>query len=362
MSGTTGRLFRKSLSIVVTAGLIATVTPLAAQAAAQRRLTVSDSSVVETDTGAATLSFRITYSGKPVPGVKVDYATSADTATVGVDYLDVTGTATLPAGGCKCMNVSVDVVGDLDIEPMETFEIDLANPVKATIRDGLGVGAIFDNDAPSISVDDVSLAEGNAGSAVATFTVALSGASPSTVEVAYATSDADATVGVDYTASAGTLTFVPGDITETVDVTVAGDTDPEVDEEALLTLSGELNATLADGVANLTIVDDDRTPTALTLRVSRGTNRATARGQLEAAEVTSQVRVTLQVLRNGRYRNVGSKTVLVKRLADRDSDSIADAVYGAKFNGLSHGRYRMLAAFAGSVELTPSKKTSRFRL
>jgi hypothetical protein len=361
MAGPT-RLVPRLIGIAVIAGLIATITPLAAQAGGQRRLTASDASVTEGDAGTKAISFRIAYSGKAVAGVSVDYATSAATATAGVDYLDVAGTAVLPAGGCKCLTIKVDVIGDLDVELVETLEIDLTNPVKATIRDSLGVGTIFDNDIPSISVDDLSVAEGNAGSAVASFTVALSTVSPSTVEVVYATSDAGATAGVDYTQSAGTLTFAPGDTTETVDVTVAGDTDAETDEQVVVTLSGALNALIADDAGTLTIVDDDRMLTALTLRVSRGATRATARGQLEVAEATSQVRVTLQRLRNGRYRSVESKTVLVKNLADRDLDSISDAVYLARFKGLSQGRYRMRVTFPGSLELMPSRKLVRFRL
>lgn len=361
MAGPT-RLVPRLIGIAVIAGLIATITPLAAQAGGQRRLTASDASVTEGDAGTKAISFRIAYSGKAVAGVSVDYATSAATATAGVDYLDVAGTAVLPAGGCKCLTIKVDVIGDLDVELVETLEIDLTNPVKATIRDSLGVGTIFDNDIPSISVDDLSVAEGNAGSAVASFTVALSTVSPSTVEVVYATSDAGATAGVDYTQSAGTLTFAPGDTTETVDVTVAGDTDAETDEQVVVTLSGALNALIADDAGNLTIVDDDRMLTALTLRVSRGATRATARGQLEVAEATSQVRVTLQRLRNGRYRSVESKTVLVQNLADRDLDSISDAVYLARFKGLSQGRYRIRVTFPGSLELMPSRKLVRFRL
>ena len=356
------RLVRRSIGVAVAAAMLAALIPATAGAAVVRRISVSDASVIETDSGTRALSFRIGYSGKGVAGITVDYATSTVTATAGLDYTDVAGTAALPAGGCKCRNVVVEVVGDIDVELTEALQIDLSNPVKATIKDGVGVGTIVDNDTPSISVTDVSVTEGDVGSTTATFTIALSSVSPSVVEVAYVTADATATAGLDYTASAGILVFAPGDTSTSVDVTVAGDTDHEVDEQATFTLSGPLNAVLADDAANLTIVDDDRIPTALTLRVARGATRATARGILESVEAASQVRVTLQRYRNGRYRTVASKLVLVTKLADRDADTLPDALYKAGFRSLRAGRYRMTAAFAGSIDLMSCTKSVRFRI
>lgn len=356
------RLVRRSIGVAVAAALLAALVPATAGAVAVRRFSVSDASVIETDAGTRALGFRVAYSGKGVAGITVDYATSSVTATAGLDYTDVAGTAALPSGGCKCRTIVVDVVGDLDVELTETIEIDLSNPVKATIKDGVGVGTIVDDDTPSISVADVSLTEGNAGATPASFTVALSSASPIPVEVAYATNDVSATGGVDYTASAGTLVFAPGDTSSTVDVTVAGDTDHEVDEQVTFALSTPLNAVLADDAATLTIIDDDRIPTALTLRVARGATRATARGILESVEAASQVHVTLQRYRNGRYRTVASKLILVTKLADRDADTLPDAIYKAGFRSLRAGRYRMTAAFAGSIDLMPCSKSVRFRL
>ena len=60
----------------------------------------------------------------------------------------------------------------------ETFNLNLTGAVDATIADALGVGTITDNDpAPPLSVDDVTVAEGNAGTIDATFTVSLDAAS-----------------------------------------------------------------------------------------------------------------------------------------------------------------------------------------
>ena len=582
----TKRIVQRVIEIAVIMSVGAMAMPATAQAAPQRRLSVADAVLVEGDAGSQALSFRITYKGKSTTGVTVDYATAPASATAGSDYTSVAGTAALPSGGCKCTTIVVDVLGDLDEEAAETFQVNLSNPVKAMIFDGQGIGTVYDNDGapsivvfdavaneadgsasfdvaltstdidivsvdlttvdgtalagndytttiatvtfvpgdlvetvsvpllddgvaeeeqyftvalsnalggaidraqalgtivdndpePALSVGDVSVAEGDAGSSIATVTVALLGASELTVEVDYATSDAGAEADLDYTPSVGTLTFAPGDMEETVDVTVLADTTHEGDEGVAIDLSGELNATLADAGGLLTIADDDALPTlsiddvsategdagttlvtftvtksgatalaatanwstadgtassgsdytsasgslsfaaadttkvvqvevlgdlqdevdeqfsvtvadptnamisddtgvatitdddggtlptALTLRASKRTKQVVARGVLEAAENGSQVRVTFQVRRGGQYRKVAAKTVVVTRLADRDTDTIADAAYIAKFRRPAHGRYRFRVVFTGNVLLERCSKAVRFRL
>ena len=81
---------------------------------------------------------------------------------------------------------------------------------------------------PTVTIDDVKVVEGDAGSADAVFTVSLSAAPEHTVAVDYATADGTATAGADYTAASGTLVFEPGQpTTQTIVVPVHGDTDGE---------------------------------------------------------------------------------------------------------------------------------------
>jgi chitinase len=116
--------------------------------------------------------------------------------------------------------------------------------------------------APTLSIADVSVAEGDSGSTTATFTVTLSAASADTVTVDFATTDDTAkTGGGDYDAASGTLSFAPGTTTQTIDVTVHGDTVTEANELFDVTLSNPVNATLATAVAVATITNDDTGPT-----------------------------------------------------------------------------------------------------
>ena len=76
--------------------------------------------------------------------------------------------------------VSVPIAGDAIDEPSETFVVNLTNLVGSPgqIGDSQGVATITDDDsAPTLSVNDVTVTEGNAGTTTATFTVSLSAAS-----------------------------------------------------------------------------------------------------------------------------------------------------------------------------------------
>ena len=123
------------------------------------------------------------------------------------------------------------------------------------------------------------MTEGNAGTTVANFTVTLSaqpGATPVTVN--YATGNGTAVAPGDYTAIAsGSLTFSGTTTTQTIPVTVVGDTTVEPAETFTVTLSSPVGATLADGVATGTISNDDVPPP---------TQEQTSRCRLPAARTT----------------------------------------------------------------------------
>jgi hypothetical protein len=156
--------------------------------------------------------------------VEVDYATTDASALAGLDYTAGTGTLTFPAGTVS-LTVAVPVVGDLLDEPDETFFLDLSNPTGgATLLDAQGVGTIQDDDpAPTVSIDNVLVLEGDAGTTPAAFTVSLSAPSSFTITVPYATADGTAKALGDYLSASGTLDFVPGTVAQPVSVTVNGD-------------------------------------------------------------------------------------------------------------------------------------------
>ncbi|MFP4123785.1 glycoside hydrolase family 9 protein [Coleofasciculus sp.] len=110
---------------------------------------------------------------------------------------------------------------------------------------------------PTLSVDDVTVTEGDTGTVAAEFVVNLSEASDQEVTVEYGTDNDTATAGSDYTAQSGTLTFAAGETSKIISVPVLGDTTVESDETFKLNLSSPSNATIADAQGVGTISNDD---------------------------------------------------------------------------------------------------------
>ena len=129
---------------------------------------------------------------------------------------------------------------------------------------------------------------GHRGStATATLTVTLSPASTAAVTVKYETVDGTATASKDYTAASGTLTFAAGETTKTVTIQVLADTTAENREAFAVRLTDAVRAFVADGQGQVTIVDDDGTPTTTHTQpvwhtfFAVDTSRDTLRGRLQ---------------------------------------------------------------------------------
>ena len=205
--------------------------------------------------------FTVTLGAPSARTVTVDYATADGSATSPADYAAATGPLTF-APGQTTRTVTVLVNGDLVNEGTETYFLNLSNPGNATIVDHQGGGTIIDDDgAPTLSVNDVTVTEGNAGSVSATFTVSLTPASGQTVSVGYSTLDGTATSPADYTVAGGSLVFLPGQTTQTFTVQVNGDLLDEIDENFTVHLSNPVNAIIGDGDGLGTITDNDPLPT-----------------------------------------------------------------------------------------------------
>ncbi|MFB8915757.1 putative Ig domain-containing protein [Xanthomonas phaseoli pv. phaseoli] len=221
-------------------------------------LSINDVSVNEGNAGTTNATFTVSLSAPAgAGGVSFDLATADGTATAGMDYAASSLTRTIPAGSSSA-TFTVLVNGDTLAEPDETFFVNVSNVTGATVSDGQGLGTIVNDDAqPALSIDDVSVNEGNSGTTTATFTVSLSAASGQTVTVNYATADGTATAGSDYVARSGTLSFAPGVTAQGVAVTVNGDTAVEPNETFSVGLSGASNATIARATGTGTILNDD---------------------------------------------------------------------------------------------------------
>ena len=223
------------------------------------QLSVDDVTHAEGNAGQTAYTFTVTLSRAFDQTVTVDYATADDSASAPSDYTGVAATQLVFNPGDTSKQFTVQVNGDDVFEPNEQFFVNLSNPSNATLLDPQGVGAITNDDtAPTISIGDRTLAEGDSGPTAFNFAVTLSNASSSAITVHYQTADGTATAGSDYTTIADTVLTIPaGDTSANIAVEVSGDTAYEADETFFVNLSDPSNATILDGQGDGTITNDD---------------------------------------------------------------------------------------------------------
>jgi uncharacterized repeat protein (TIGR01451 family) len=210
------------------------------------------------DESAANAIITITRTGGTGGTATVLFQTSNGTASA-ADYTSVSQTVTF-ANGESSKTINVPITNDSNDETDETINLTLtsAGGSGQLGTPSTAVLTITDDDAaPGVSINDVSVTEGNSGTTNAVFNVTLSAPSDFTVKVDYATSNGTATAGTDYVAASGTLTFNAGVTTQTVTVQVNGDNTNEPNETFFVNLSNALNATVTDNQGLGTILNDD---------------------------------------------------------------------------------------------------------
>jgi reprolysin-like metallo-peptidase family M12B/Calx-beta domain-containing protein len=220
---------------------------------------IADVSVTEGNSGTTDALFPVTLTAVSGVPVTVDYTTAPGTATAPSDYAITAGTLTF-APGETTHNVTVAVVGDTNIEPDETFFVNLSNlSGGGSIGDAQGQATIVNDDFGPVTINagDGSVVEGDTTNPDLLVPVTLSGPSAGVVTVAYATADGTATAGTDYTAATGTLTFAPGVTSQNVTVSVISDLLDEANETFFVNLSAPTGGTIGDAQGVGTIVDDD---------------------------------------------------------------------------------------------------------
>lgn len=198
------------------------------------------------------------------------------TATAGEDYAPVPATVVPLAVGQREFSVTVTIFADRLFELDEQFELVLSEPVNIALQDDVATVTIRNSSGnpPTISVGDCWRAEGDAGAADCAFNVTLDGPSGVTATVSYSTTGGTATAGVDYQTASGVLTFAPGQVAQAILVSLVGDLTVENDETFQVLLADPTFATIGDGEADGTILDDDA-PSLSSLELVHG-SRVTA--------------------------------------------------------------------------------------
>src|SRR5207247_2060130 len=140
--------------------------------------------------GQTAFVFAVSLSHLTDQAVTVAYATADGSAKLSNnDYQSASGVLTIPAK-TESGTITVQVNGDLTQEGTESFFVNLSSPTNTTIGDGGGQRTIQNDDGtPTISINDVSQAEGNSGKTSFVFTVSLSNPTNQAVTVNFASAD-----------------------------------------------------------------------------------------------------------------------------------------------------------------------------
>lgn len=221
-------------------------------------LTISDTSVTEGDSGTTNAVFTVTLSKASELAASVNFTTQDGTATLlNNDYLTNSGTLNFPPG-VTSQTITVLVSGDTVDEQNETFFVNLSSISGATLARAQATGTILNDDGPVLSINDVTVAEGNVGITDAILTVTLLHANANTVTVKFNTLNGTATLAnSDYQTNSGSLTFPPGITSRTITNKVVGDTAAESTETFSVVLTNPSFATIARNQGMVTITDDD---------------------------------------------------------------------------------------------------------
>ncbi len=164
---------------------------------------------------------------------------------------------TLPAGGSATFIIS----GTADSLGSITNRVTVSRTDPDANTNDNSATALTSVILPSLSINDVTLFEGNAGTTNAVVTVSLWPPPARTAYVNFATTNLNAVAGSDYVNTSGTLVFAPGVTNRTIAVPVIGDRVNEADETFAVKLSSPTNAILSRSQGVLTIFNDDSLPT-----------------------------------------------------------------------------------------------------
>jgi len=196
---------------------------------------------------AGMAEFKVALATPSPQVVTVKYAVTGGTATGGgADFTLSNGTLTFKANE-TVKTVRFPIVNDTRDEADETIRITLSAPSNATLASAatsvINITILDDDATPSVRFSTAA-STGNESVAAPKLTVALAAASGRIVTVPYTVSGGTATSGIDFTLANGSLTFAPGQTTQTIGLAILNDLRHENAETIVVTLGTPTNATL----------------------------------------------------------------------------------------------------------------------
>ena len=209
------------------------------------------------------------------------------TRTVGVSYAVLTGpyaSGSLTFGPNETQKtITLPVPNDNVWTPNREWTVELQNPTNAAVLGRMNnagnsdttVTIVDDEPGPTISISDATVTEGNAGRTTVNLTLSLS-FPISAICNANLTYSGTATPTIDYDAAPTVIPFAPGQTTQTIPITIIGDTEIEPNETIVVTIASVFSSfgagpvlpnvpQIAKGTGTITILNDDVGMPGLTL-------------------------------------------------------------------------------------------------
>jgi len=255
-------------------------------------ISIADNSITESDSNQ-TLNFTVTRSGDLTGASSMDWSLLHGTTAAG-DFTGATSGSISFAAGESSKIISVTVVGDITPEAAESFTIQLSNLVGVDEAIDISAAGLINNDDSSFAINPLMGSSPESSSQTFTVTRTHDTAQSQTINWTVSAGSADA---ADFggTLPSGSVTFAPGEMTQTITVTPSSDTTPETDEDYTVTISlgaGTTGDTITQATATGTIENDDAVfhlaanqttlqeghsgTTSFTFTVTRGGNTAGA--------------------------------------------------------------------------------------
>jgi len=209
--------------------------------------------------------------------ITLNYATADETAQAGSDYNATSGTLTF-APGQAIQSFNVSVLGDPNIEPIETFFVNFSNPTKATLANSSVRGFIKNDDIQgaidyTIVAKTSSVIEGASPKTTPiSFLITRGNFLGTTSSVGYVFSNSIAAQNFDFnvvgvtgtnvTSSSGRITFATGASLATLTLNIIGDSTFETDEPLIVTLTrpDTPNTTITNANATTIVLNDEPLP------------------------------------------------------------------------------------------------------
>ena len=238
-------------------------------------ISIGDRTRDERSSGSTPFVFAVTLSEDVPGGFTVPFSTADGSATEPSDYASADGVLSFNGTAGEIQNVTVQVVADSMLEPDETFSVNLGSPSSpdVSVADDSGLGTISNDDSASISINDISVVEGSAGTTPFEFSVSLNNPVQGGFSVPFSSLDGSATQPADYASVSDTLNFTGTQSeVQTVTVLVVGDTAIESDENFRVNLGSPSNAAVgvSDNSGRATIIDDDDNQADVSITIDDG--------------------------------------------------------------------------------------------